>query len=154
MPQKFLQIQRKKNEEKRENHREPTITDSSASIIEVKTKWERNVNRAAWSNKHIAASSQRSRACVRVRPCVQVHFWLQFTCLARLELNFLIGLVRLIRPPWRLQMVTVTEWNQHPVKIWLGGDLAPAKQIMVAGAGGTRNEWAESFLSQHHHWQC
>lgn len=107
-----------------------------------------------WSNKHITPHRQRSRACVRVCPCVRERFWRRFTCLTQLALNFLIGLVWLIRPPWRLQMVTVTEWNQHPVKIWLGGDLAPVKQIMVVGAGGTRNEWAESFLPHHHRCQC
>lgn len=67
------------------------------------------------------------------------------TAAHKLSLNFLIGLVRLIRPPCRVQMVTVTEWNQHPAKIWLGG-FGLGKQIMVVGAGGTHNEWAESFV--------
>lgn len=67
------------------------------------------------------------------------------TAANKLSLNFLIGLVWLIRPPCGVRMVTVTEWNQHPAKIWLGG-FGLSKQIMVVGAGGTRNEWAESFV--------
>lgn len=51
------------------------------------------------------------------------------TATNKISLNFLIGLARLIRPPCRVQMVTVTEWNQHPAKIWLGGDLGPVSRL-------------------------
>lgn len=122
---------------KQQSATEHNVAEDSAVIIKTETclcEYNRII-------KHILSHRQSLRMWCAGGFLALIYM----TATNKLSLNFLIGLVWLIRPPCRVQMVTVTEWNQHPAKIWLGG-FGPSKQIMVEGAGGTRNEWAESFV--------